>query len=315
MAHYVRVRQDYLASPSHSSTAQARTVMVTGIPQEFLTESVLTRFFGHLPGGVRKVWINRHLGDMPKLYNQRLKACQILESAATSLLKMAITENRKRLRNPAKFGDGGGQIVSDTELTNFVLVGDRDALLEDLVSRRKRPSHRQPLVFSWSFSIPLLGEKVDTIEWACQRIHHLNTELAQRREILARDIAWTEAQTSCHVYDSDIAIPDLPYSIPLFGTRPVVDFSGLKYPPANGAFILFNTQIAAHLAAQTLTHYEPYCLSNSLKYVETTPEDILWKNLEMKPWRRRVRLFLSRAVGIVLIIGWTFPGEPRLILA
>jgi hypothetical protein len=112
MAHFVHIRQQYLVSPSHSSTAQARTVMVTGIPQEFLTESALTRLFSHLPGGVRKVWINRDLGDMPKLYNQRLKACQMLEFAATSLLIKAIKTNRKRLRNS---GDGG-LIFSDTKL-------------------------------------------------------------------------------------------------------------------------------------------------------------------------------------------------------
>jgi hypothetical protein len=324
MAHYVHVRQQYLVSPSHSSTAQARTVLVTGIPPDFLTESALTDLFSHLPGGIRKVWINRHLGDMPKIYNQRLKACQMLESAATSLLNTAIKRDRRRLRNPAKFGDAG-QIFSDTELTNFVLASDRETretLLEELVSKRKRPSHRLPL-FSWMpFSIPLLGKKVDTIEWACERIHKLNTELAQRREILARDIAWTtraEAQTSrmhnIGAENSNIVIPSLLGSIPLFGTRPIVDFSGLTYPPANGAFILFNTQVAAHMAAQALTHHEPYCMSNSLKYVEATPEDVIWKNLAINPYRRRVRLVLSRTVGIVLMIGWTIPGKSRLNLA
>ncbi|KAN0126356.1 Late exocytosis, associated with Golgi transport domain containing protein [Lactarius tabidus] len=88
MAHYVHLRQQYL----------------------FLAESALTRLFDHLPGGVRKVWINRDLGEMPKLYNQRLKACQKLEDAATSLLNAAIKRNRKRPRNPVELGDGG-QII------------------------------------------------------------------------------------------------------------------------------------------------------------------------------------------------------------
>ena len=201
MAHYVYVRQHYLASPSHSSTAQARTLLVTGIPQRFLTESALTHLFGHLPGGVRKVWINHHLGDMPELYNQRLKACQMLESAATSLLNMAIKRNRKRLRNPVKFNDGG-RIVSNTEFTNFVSDPvTPDTLLEGLMSKHKRPSHRLPL-FSWMpFSIPLLGKKVDTIDWACEQIYELNDELAQRRKILARDIAGAETNSQT----SDIA--------------------------------------------------------------------------------------------------------------
>ena len=89
MEHYIHIRQEYLVSPSHSSMAQARAVLVTGTPQEFLTESALTHLFNHLLGGVRKVWINRDLGDMPDLYKKRLKACQKLELAATSLLNMA----------------------------------------------------------------------------------------------------------------------------------------------------------------------------------------------------------------------------------
>ena len=89
MEHYVHIRQEYLVNPSHSSMAQARAVLVTGTPQEFLTESALTHLFNHLLGGVRKVWINRDLGDMPDLYKKRLKACQKLEFAATSLLNMA----------------------------------------------------------------------------------------------------------------------------------------------------------------------------------------------------------------------------------
>jgi hypothetical protein len=232
---------------------------------------------------------------------------------------MAIKRDRKQLRNPVELGDGN-QIVANTELNNFVSDPEsQDTLREELVSKHKRPSHRLPL-FSWMpLPIPLLGKKVDTIEWACERIRKLNTELAQRREILARDIEWTtraEAQT-CRMHDidaanSNIAIPALLDSIPLFGTRAVVDFSGLTYPPANGAFILFNKQIAAHIAAQTLTHHEPYCMPYSLKYVEATPEDVIWKNLVLDPYRRRLRLVLSGTVGIVLIIGWSIPGKPCL---
>ena len=315
MAYYVRVRQQYLVSPSHSSTAQARTVMVTGIPQEFLTESALTRLFNHLPGGVRNVWINRDLGDMPKLYNEELEAYQMLESAATSLLKKAMKRNRKRLRNPANFGDGR-DIVSNAELTDFVSDPERDTLLEELVSQHERPSHKLPLLSWVPFSIPLLGKKVDTIEWACEQIHDLNNKLTQRREILARDIAWTtEAEVRTCKIDtekSNIKIPAVSNSILHCGARAVVDFSGLTYPPVDGAFILFNKQIAAHMAVQTLTHHEPYCMPYSLKYVEATPEDVIWKNLALNPYQRRLRVVLSWTVGIVLIMGWTIPGRPRL---
>ena len=314
MGHYVHVRHEYLTNPFHSSTAQARTVLVTGIPQEYLTESALTSLFSHLPGGVHKVWINRNLGDMPKLYDQRLKACQMLESAATSFLNKAIERNRKRLTHSAKSEDGR-DIVSSAEPTDFASDPEtRDTRLEGLLSKDERPSHRLPLLSWVPISIPLLGKKVDTIEWACGQIHELSNKLAQRREILARDITRTTGAEQTHKVDtekSNIAITAVPDSILPYGT-PIVDFSGLKYPPADGAFILFNKQIAAHMAAQTLTHHGPYCMPYSLKFVEATPEDVIWKNLALNPYRRRLRVILSWTVGIVLIMGWTIPGRPRL---
>ena len=66
------------------------------------------------------------------------------------------------------------------------------------------------------------------------------------------------------------------------------------------------------MAAQTLTHLEPYCMPYSLKYIEATPEDVIWENLALTPYQRRVRLVLSWTVGIVLTMVWIIPGKPRL---
>ena len=311
MAHYVRTRQHYLVSRAHSPTAQACTILVTGIPPKYLSESALTHLFGHLPGGVRKVWINRDLGDMPELYKRRLKACQTLESAETSLLNKAIGKNSKKQKKSGSRDDSSTS-ASDPEA--------RRALIEELVPREDRPSHRLP-PFAWlPFSIPLVGKKVDTIEWAREQVHELNTQLQQRREVLARDIARTtaaEAQTKNRVHHIgagklNITIPTVPVSIPLVRVRPVVDFSDQTYPPANGAFILFNKQIAAHMAAQTLTHHEPYRMSESLKYIEVAPEDVIWDNLAMNPYERRIRLALSWAATIGVIIVWAIPGPSHL---
>jgi len=307
MAHYVRVRQHYLVSRAHSSTTQARTILVTGIPPRYLSESALARLFSHLPGGVQKVWINRDLGDMPALYNRRLKACKVLESAETSLLHKAI---KKASKNKNSFTP-----ANDPEAA-------RNALLEELVPRKDRPSRRLP-PFSWfPFSIPFMGKKVDTIEWAREQVHELNAQLEQRRDILARDIARTTAaeaqaaQPTHHIGAGklNIAIPAVPVSIPLVKHRPVLKFSDQTYPPANGAFILFNKQIAAHLAAQTLTHHDPYRMSGSLKFIEVAPEDVIWDNLVINPYERRVRLALSWAATLGLVILWAFPGPSIYIL-
>jgi hypothetical protein len=306
MAHYVRVRQHYLISHAHSSTPQACTILVTGIPPKYLSESALTRLFGHLPGGVRKVWVNRDLGDMPDLYKRRLKACKMLESVETSLLNEVIKRNNKeKIAKPGQ----KDKPSSDPEAA-------RNDLIDELVPREARPSHRLP-PFTWlPFSIPFVGKKVDTIDWAREQVHDLNMQLEQRREILARDIARTtaaEAQVTNRIrrigtHKLNIAVPAVPVTIPLVKSRPVVEFPDQTYPPANGAFILFNKQIAAHMAAQTLTHHEPYRMSGSLKYIEVAPGDVIWDNLIMNPYERRVRLVLSWAATIGLIVVWAIPG-------
>jgi hypothetical protein len=246
---------------------------------------------------------------MPDLYDRRLKACKMLESAETSLLNTAIKRNNKMQKKVAK----------GEEDNNISPQGGPDAArnaLIELVPKGERPSHRLPL-FSWLPSLPLIGKNVDTIEWAREQVHELNTQLARRREILAGDIARTTA-AEAHITDRtrrigtgklNIAIPTVPVTLPLVKARPVVDFSDQTYPPANGAFILFNKQIAAHMAAQTLTHHEPYRMSESLKYVEVAPEDVIWDNLVMNPYERRVRLALSWAANIGLVIVWAIPGQ------
>jgi len=167
------------------------------------------------------------------------------------------------------------------------------------------------------FSIPFVGEKVDTIEWASEQVHELNTQLEQRREILAQDIARTSAsgaETTVRKHNIgagklSIAVPSVPLSIPLVGTVPAVDFSEQTYLPANAAFILFNKQIAAHIAAQTLIHNEPYVMSASQKYIEVAPEDVIWENLTMNNYDRNIRSALAWAATIGLILLWAIPGQ------
>ena len=61
MGHFVHTRQRWLIDPANSSTAQANTLLVTGVPQRYLTEAALKNLFSYLPGGVAKVWLNRYV--------------------------------------------------------------------------------------------------------------------------------------------------------------------------------------------------------------------------------------------------------------
>lgn len=78
-----------------------------------------------------------------------------------------------------------------------------------------------------------------------------------------------------------------------------------RFPLMNSAFIQFNHQVAAHMACQSLTHHVPKLMAP--RWVEISPDDVLWHNLSMKWWER----YLRTSVVILCIIGltllWAFP--------
>ncbi|EMD35447.1 hypothetical protein CERSUDRAFT_116206 [Gelatoporia subvermispora B] len=318
MGHFVTTRQRWLISPSVSSSAQASTILVSGVPQRYLTESALMQLFSHLPGGVSKVWLNRDLKEMPDLYDRRLAACKKLESAETNLLNTAVKLRNKRQKAEGKAAKKQGKKSSSPDtaprpstastvgrpLTQSSIASDADVdagapvdpergpitLAEKLVPTKKRPSHRLPL-FSWMPSLPLIGKEVDTIDWARDEIAKTNAALRDARRTLAQDVA-----RSSGVPPAETNHPDALKADPS---------SAQTYPPLNSAFILFNTQVAAHLAAQSLTHHAPYRMAG--KQIGVAPDDVIWGNLNLNPYEARVRQAISWGITLGLIILWAFP--------
>jgi hypothetical protein len=60
MRHWLTVRQRHLINPEHSKLPQANTVLITGIPKNYLDEEKLEQLFSRLPGGVKRIWLNRY---------------------------------------------------------------------------------------------------------------------------------------------------------------------------------------------------------------------------------------------------------------
>ncbi|KAI6106921.1 hypothetical protein EDD16DRAFT_1899046 [Pisolithus croceorrhizus] len=278
MSHFVTVRQLYLVDSKHSRSSQANTILVTGIPAKFQSEQALAQLYSHLPGGVKKVWLNRNLKDLPAVYNRRLSACNKLESAETNLIRTALKIRNKKLK--------GGEKVDDAYNDNPDQAERDIALAEKLVPKDKRPTHRLPPSFL-PFSLPFVGEKVDTIEWARNEIVTCTTLLREARHALAE-------QSNPPATDVDgnggTSHEDLPVQ---------------TYPPLSSAFITFKKQIAAHMAHRMLTHHDPYRMAD--RYLEVSPQDVIWGNLAMNPYEKRVRKVISYAATAALIIFWAIP--------
>ncbi|KAB5589777.1 hypothetical protein CTheo_6774 [Ceratobasidium theobromae] len=275
MRNFVENRQRYLVDPVHSKTAQANTVLITGVPRKFLDEEALAQLFQHVPGGVKKVWLNRDLKELPDVYERRLKASDKLESAEFNLIATANKLHREHTLALAKAAKKGQDITTVKAPVPEADVEPGASTADKLVPRDQRPTHRLPPFKFLPFGLPFMGEKVDTIEWARKEVIEADAELIEGRKRLAEDRA-----------------------------NVGVDMEE-NYPPLNSAFILFNQQIGAHIAAQITVHNQPYRMAE--KYTEVAPADIIWGNLGINPYEARIRRALSYAATAALIIFWTIP--------
>lgn len=287
MRKWVSIRQRHLINPQHSRLAQANTVLITGIDKRYLDEDRLAQLFSHLPGGVKKIWLNRNLKEMVGIHDARVSAVQKLESAQNSLVKQA---RKLRLQVEKKQAKGKENALEKLKPDEEILKGEKPSpslqtlqelgadkaevvLADRLVPRAKRPTHRLPGK-RLPFALPWTGTKVDTIDWCRKEIVRTTALLEQSRQTLRDDI-----------------------------NKPGVE--GETYPPLNSAFIYFNQQIAAHMAGQIRLHDQPYKMHET--HLEMSPEEVIWSNLSLNPYEKNVRLAISWAITGGLILLWTFP--------
>ena len=249
MKHFIVIRQQHLIDSVHAKSVQANTLLITGIPNKYLSQDALYKLFRDLPGGVKKIWINRYvpsssssrtlissrprnLKELPDIYDRRIAACNKLESAETALMKTAAEIRLAAIKK-------GGETPA---------AGDVEAGAPDhvVVPRDQRPTHRLGM-------LPFTGEKVDTIEWARQEIIVCTELLKEGRAVIENDGKGVTDKSSIEGSDS-VGEND--------AGKETAEVH--NYPPMNSAFITFNRQIAANLASQVLVHHEPYRMSTSL---------------------------------------------------
>jgi hypothetical protein len=209
MDHFLAKRQAHLVNTVHASSLQASTVLITGIPKEAVSVRALTCIFGALPGGVKKVWINRfayiivtnsiysmvfdrNLKELPDIYDRRLAACSKLEGAETAVLRIAA----KLVSTPTTLSNDMNTSVAKLSQDSVIETRiaqkspytdtERLTLAEQIVPRDTRPSDRLPVVFI-PFGLPCMGVKVDTIDWAREEIRICNELLTKARETIERE--------------------------------------------------------------------------------------------------------------------------------
>jgi calcium permeable stress-gated cation channel len=78
-----------------------------------------------------------------------------------------------------------------------------------------------------------------------------------------------------------------------------------QFAPMNSAFIQFNTQLAAHMACQSVASHRVMYMSP--RYLETAPEDVVWGNMQLSLWQRLIRGYAITFLVAAAVVFYSIP--------
>ncbi|CAO3595515.1 unnamed protein product [Absidia cylindrospora] len=171
---YLVLRRAYLMSEEYRNSVMARTLYVPSIPQDVNTVENLKLIFSKFPGGVRHVWLNRDLKDLPEQVDERQENVQKLETAITKVILASYKHNNKTRSDSATLQQQDN-IENGTNNNN-----DTSSYI---IPKKIRPTHRIKPGFM-PFGLPCVGRKVDSINYYNDEIARLNEEIrAKQRNV------------------------------------------------------------------------------------------------------------------------------------
>jgi calcium permeable stress-gated cation channel len=178
MIYYINLRQAYLLSPLYASRISSRTVLFQAVPNEYANEAKMRRMFGE---ELKNVWVASDAKKLEEMVEARYKACIKLETAETKLIKLA---NSARLKKDKSATTEQSSVDADEEY-----AAESGSAAGRWVEKKNRPTHRLK---------PLIGKKVDTINWCREEIARLNPLIEAEQdkyragEALARNAVFVE---------------------------------------------------------------------------------------------------------------------------
>ncbi|KFA72076.1 hypothetical protein S40288_02329 [Stachybotrys chartarum IBT 40288] len=301
--YYVNLHQAYLSSPSHANRLAARTLMVTGVPQQYLDERRLKKLYGD---AARRIWVPRTTKALAHLVKEREQTAMRLEQAEIVLTKKANAAMEKHLRKnrtvensiTARFRKGTSEDGSPRSPTSSDATAEAiatqtldDKAVEQTDTHQNTPEDDYVHPYGLGPSLPDVRGSVAAL-WipASARPHHRPLGNFIRR---VDTIKWTRERLK----DLNVTIYKLRRSIRR-------DPSAAAALPA--AFIEFHTQEGAQAAHQTLIHHRP--LQMASRFLDVKPEEVLWASLRMPWWELIVRRVLVISGIVAAIVFWSIPS-------
>ncbi|KAF3483079.1 DUF221 domain-containing protein [Arthroderma uncinatum] len=156
LLYFINLRQAYFLSPLYANRISSKTVLFTSVPQEYCDEAKIRAMYGN--DKVKHVWLVTDVKELEKLVGERDKVAFNLEAAETKLIKMASVARGKALQK-------GGNVEEDPAAApQNVADGESGSVAARWVQASKRPTHKLK---------PIIGKKVDTINWSREEIARL----------------------------------------------------------------------------------------------------------------------------------------------
>ncbi|KAK5078631.1 phosphate metabolism protein 7 [Lithohypha guttulata] len=164
MIFYINLRQAYLLSPLYAERMSSRTVLFQSVPSQYADEARIRKMFGEQ---LKNVWVASSTKELEEMVEKRTKTAMKLEAAETKLVKLCNQARLKQLKR-------GNEDIEALRNTDAELGGESGSLAARWISPKQRPTHRLK---------PLVGQKVDTINWAREEIAKLNPLIEKQQDI------------------------------------------------------------------------------------------------------------------------------------
>lgn len=170
--YFINLRQAYFFSPLYANRISSKTVLFTSVPEDYLDEARIRKMYGE--DKVKNVWLVPDVDDLAKKVQERDKTAFRLEGAETKLIKVANAARVKSLKNGTNDEESHATPANGADVD-----GESGSVAAKWIKPSQRPTHRTK---------PLIGKKVDTINWSRGEIGRLNPEIeAMQAKLRAGD--------------------------------------------------------------------------------------------------------------------------------
>jgi calcium permeable stress-gated cation channel len=133
------------------------------VPDAFASEAKMRQMYG---SKLKNVWVATQTKVLEEKVEERNKVAMKLEAAETKLIKMADDARRKSMKK------GSGDV--EGAVTHGDIGGEPGSAAARWVKPKQRPTHKLK---------PLIGKKVDTINWCRSELQRLIPDVAKEQDL------------------------------------------------------------------------------------------------------------------------------------